>query len=108
MCGPPGHTAARKSLSEAGLLRSDLLLKVEGRDVVRVLGEHVAQHLAGFGQPTRLDEPTREGDPKIVRVRRRDAFAEELDRCVGVAELARRLRRDRVETRERREERDGL
>ena len=79
-----------KIAQRRGLLRPDLLLKVERCGVGRVLGERVAKHLAGFREPARLDETTGEGDAEIVRVRRADASPEELDRRIGVPKLPRR------------------
>src|SRR6059036_3533665 len=90
-----------RSGHERLLLRPDLLLKIEGGGVCGIQGQHVVEDLACFGQAARLDETARERDAKVVRVQRGDPTAKEGDRPVGVAELTRRVRGERVVPRDR-------
>src|SRR2546427_13304056 len=101
------HLSA-ESAQNGGLLRSDLLLKIEGGGVRRICGQDIADDLTRLGQTVCFDETARERDAEIVRVQRGDTAAKKVDRRIRVAKLARRFGRDRVITRDRREESDGL
>src|SRR5207245_8288277 len=101
------HLSA-ESAQNGGLLRPDLPLKVEGGGVRRIRRQDITDDLTRLGQTVCFDETARERDAEVVRVQRGDTAAKKVDRRIRVAKLARRFGRDRVITRDRREESDGL
>src|SRR5947209_14026060 len=88
------HVGA-ESAQNGGLLRSDLLLKIEGGGVRRICGQDISDDLTRLGQTVCFDETARECDAEIVRVQRGDTATKKVDRRVRVAKLTRRFRRYR-------------